>query len=232
MKKIVILFAALIVSVAAFSQEKTYTAPDFKKIKKAVKSKKSEMYYPKLVQRFIDVDSTMTYEQVYNLYYGAVTQSLYDPYGYFDADKQLDELFEGRDWTKSDLEKGLNIVNKQLEKSPASLYFTLYKFRIYQKLYGEESEEANRVSNQLGDVLTAILSTGNGLSMKTATYVLYICDEYAIMNLVGVKRTEQELVHEGKRSFDVLTIDENEYGLEKLYYDVSVMMDYLDKVLK
>ena len=59
-----------------------------------------------------------------------------------------------------------------------------------------------------------------------------ICDEYAIMNLVGVKRTEQELVHEGKRSFDVLTIDENEYGLEKLYYDVSVMMDYLDKVLK
>lgn len=232
MKKIVILFAALIVSVAAFSQEKTYTAPDFKKIKKAVKSKKSEMYYPKLVQRFIDVDSTMTYEQVYNLYYGAVTQSLYDPYGYFDADKQLDELFEGRDWTKSDLEKGLKIVNKQLEKSPASLYFTLYKFRIYQKLYGEESEEANRVSNQLGDVLTAILSTGNGLSMKTATYVLYICDEYAIMNLVGVKRTEQELVHEGKRSFDVLTIDENEYGLEKLYYDVSVMMDYLDKVLK
>ena len=233
MKKIVLFFVAVLISVAAFAQEESsFYYPDFKRLKKAVKSKKSDVYFPKLVERFIEVDTTMTWEHVFCLYYGAVTRSNFDPYGYFESQKNLDDLFAEQDWSKSDLEKGVQMVDKQLEKSPASLFFTLYKYRIYQRLYGVESEEVAKVASLVNKVLKVIFLTGNGRSMETACYVPYICDEYDILNIFGLRRTEQALVHEGKHSYDVLTLEENEYEIEKFYFDVTVMMDYMGKSFK
>src|SRR5690242_4415478 len=80
MKKIILLFF-LVESIAGFSQNHKWESPDYKKIEKDIADKESNLYYPKLLDRYLRSDTTMTLEEKRYVYYGYTFQSGYSPYG-------------------------------------------------------------------------------------------------------------------------------------------------------
>ncbi len=68
----------------------------------------------------------------------------------------------------------------------------------------------------------AIMSTGYGLSENTAFVVIYIPDEYEILEVLGFRfsGTQSLLIN----NIDMLGIFENPYGFTELYFDVSRLL--------
>ena len=54
--------------------------PDYERLSKLVNDPQGPYYYPDLVRRFAQADTTLTLEQMHCLYYGYVFQKDYDPY--------------------------------------------------------------------------------------------------------------------------------------------------------
>jgi hypothetical protein len=225
MKKLLIALFVTLISLMSYSQNYT---PNFKKIKKEVNKKKSELYYPKLLERFEAADTTLTLEQLQRFYYGAATRPDYDPYRFGDYSELIDifkkETKETKDWQRAE-----EIVNEKLKEHPTSFRFYIYKHLIYENLYGEDSQQTNDVILQLMMLSSAVTSTGDGLSEKTAFYITSVTDEYGILELLDLQSVGQSLIQKNKQSYDCLHLAENIYGLDALYFNVTICMDQLIK---
>ena len=208
-------------------------APDYKRIKKEINSKNSEFYYPELLRRFEAVDTTMTIEHLRYIYYGAATLPDYSPYGTSSFKSELEKAMNITEPTQSDWENALSIVNKQLAKDPASLTSRLYKLNISVKVFGEGSKESIDAYNQLTMLFYAILSTGDGQSEETAFYITSVSDEYTFMNMIGFRTKAQALVHsDNGQSYDVMDIVDEDGSESKLYFNITVLMESLNKMFK
>lgn len=208
-------------------------APDYKRIKKEINSKNSEFYYPELLRRFEAVDTTMTIEHLRYIYYGAATLPDYSPYGTSSFKSELEKAMDITEPTQSDWENALSIVNKQLAKDPASLTSRFYKLNILVKVFGEGSKESIDAYNQLTMLFYAILSTGDGQSEETAFYITSVSDEYTFMNMIGFRTKAQALVHsDNGQSYDVMDIVDEDGSESKLYFNITVLMESLNKMFK
>lgn len=196
-------------------------APDYKKIKKEINTKGSEFYYPELLRRFQAADTTLSLEQLRHFYYGAATRSDYDPYKMAKIDA-LREAFEKDTPNKEDWEKAANEIDKELETDPTNIRFHLYKHIVYSNLYGQDSEKAATAHNQVVMLLSAVTSTGDGSSKESAYHVINVSDEYGIMDIFGLSPTMQSLVEDKGQSYDVMELKENKYGLESMYFNITV----------
>ena len=81
----------------------TVNVPDYQQIKKDINKKDSEFYYPELLRRFQEADTTLSLEQLRHFYYGTATRSDYDPYKMAKIDA-LREAFEKDTPNKEDWE--------------------------------------------------------------------------------------------------------------------------------
>ena len=204
-------------------------APDYKRIKKEINTKGSEFYYPELLRRFEAADTTLTVEQKYYFYYGTATRSDYNPYRLSNYD-DLKEALNGDAITEEGWKKAAQVVEKELESDPTNLRFHIYKQIVYSNLYGKESKEANHAYAQVMMLLSTIMSTGDGKTPETAFHVISTTDEYGLMDMLGLSLKSQSLVERHGRSYDLMEFEENKYGLESLYFDVTVCMEAMNKI--
>ena len=196
-------------------------APDYKRIKKEINTKGSEFYYPELLRRFQAADTTLNLDQLRHFYYGTATRSEYDPYKMAKIDA-LRQAFEKDTPSKEDWEKAANEIDKELETDPTNIRFHLYKHIIYSNLYGQDSEKAAAAHNQVVMLLSAVTSTGDGSSKESAFHVINVSDEYGILEIFGFSPTMQSLVEDKGQSYDVMELKENKYGLESMYFNITV----------
>ena len=241
MKKIVsIILAASLVLTSLFVLDSCSTsrkvannvasnAPDYKQIKKAIGSKDSGFYYPELLRRFESADTTLTTEQIRYFYYGTATQSSYNPYNISNY-KEVKEVLSGDAITEDDWKRAAQIVEKHLESDPTNLRFYIYKQIVYSNLYGKESQEANKAYRQVMMLFSAITSTGDGKTPETAFHVISTADEYGLMDMLGLSLKSQSLIERHGRSYDLMEVKENKFGLESLYFDVTICMESLNKM--
>ena len=204
-------------------------APDYKQIKKAVNSKGSEFYYPELLRRFEAADTTLTAEHMYYFYYGTATRPDYNPYQMSDYDaihKALTKETPG----KEDWENAAKSIDEQLKSDPTNIRFHLYKHIVYSNLYGPESEKTVGAYNQVVMLLSAVTSTGDGRSKETAYHVISVVDEYGILDVFGLSPKMQSLVEDKGQSYDVMELEENKYGLESMYFNITVSMEAMNKM--
>jgi hypothetical protein len=80
MKTYTLLLCFFAFSLSAFAQQEIIGKPNYKKIKKSIQKKSSEFYYPVLMERFKNGDSTMTIDEKRHLYYGFTFEDSYSPY--------------------------------------------------------------------------------------------------------------------------------------------------------
>lgn len=202
----------------------TANAPDYKRIKKEINTKGSEFHYPELLRRFQAADTTLSLEQLRHFYYGTATRSDYDPYKRTKIDA-LREALSKEDWKKAAKE-----IDKELETDPTNIRFHWYKQIIYSNLYGPDSEKTADAYNQVVMLLSAVTSTGDGRSKETAFHVINVADEYGIMDIFGLSPKMQSLVEDKGQSYDVMELEENEYGLESMYFNITTSIEATNKI--
>ena len=204
-------------------------APNYKQIKKTVETKDGEFYYPELLRRFQAADTTLTVEQNYYFYYGTATRPDYNPYRHSNYD-ELKAALGDDTITEEGWRKAAQIVEKELESDPTNLRFHLYKQIVYSNLYGKESQEEFDAYTQVVMLFSAISSTGNGKTPETAFHVISVPDEYGLMEMFGLSMKSQSLIEKKGRSYDLMELEENEFGLESMYFDITVSMEALNKM--
>jgi len=94
---------------SSVSAQSFISKPDYKKIEKNIKDKKSTFYYEKLMRRFIASDSSMTLDEKQHLYYGYVFSDDYNPYSTNDGINFIYEKLNQSDSTKIDYKDVLGL---------------------------------------------------------------------------------------------------------------------------
>lgn len=118
----------------------TVNVPDYQQIKKDINKKDSEFYYPELLRRFQEADTTLSFEQLRHFYYGTATRPEYNPYQ-FDLSKALNEalLSSGDGKTKESAIYVINIADE---------YALMYRFGVTptsQSLVRENGQSYDRM---------------------------------------------------------------------------------------
>ena len=158
----------LIFSRISFAQEELNI--NFDEIKMKVENFNSETYYPKLLKRFNEFDTTLTLEENSLIYYGFSFQENYlknKP-----NEDKLKILSNNNEYEKLVLQ-----CQNILEKNPVSLEannkmgFALFKL-------GKPETEWKKYQKRYRDLRKVIVRSGNGLSCETAFKVIYVSDEY------------------------------------------------------
>lgn len=218
----------LLLSLSLSAQSEQFKAPDYAEIEKRISKEESEYYYPRLMPRFIAGDTTMSIEAKRHLYYGFRYQDNYSPYGNNEAEEEVKALFRKDSLSLQDFQEIMEISAKGLQENPFN--FRLLNVRLYAADTLSKSEEFRKVLAQYDIIVEAILSSGDGLTKETAYYVISVPHEYALLNALGFNFGGKQSTYENR--YDYLTLAENEYGIEGLYFDVSPSFDYLSGLFK
>ncbi len=222
MRQPIILLFLLVLSSSLLAQEKKTEAPNYKKIEKAIKKKKSDYYYPTLFARFQEADSSLTLEEKRHLYYGYTFESEYSPYSRSDYEDSLRSIFEKEELDVLDFQRLINFTDSILAEDPFHLDAMNYQLYASEELGYIES--FNRRLFQLRGIIDALMSSGNGASREEAFYVINTSHEYALIDILGFRFGGSQSLRD---HYDYLTLAENGAGLEGLWFDVSPCLESL-----
>lgn len=201
----------------ANAQNEEVAAPDYITIKKNVIDKSSPLYFDKLFVRYNNADSTMTLEEKRHLYYGYSFTDEYSPYNRTDEENKLHKVLQKENADKKDLEKIIEYTDAILKQYPFSLRMKEYRLYSFREL--DRFAEAEKENAQAKIIIDAILSSGNGTEKENAFYVIKTSDEYEILSLLGFDFGGSQKLIDGR--YDYLTLAENPYQLEGLYFEIS-----------
>jgi len=199
------------------SQDHDIRPLKYKKLRKEIKKKKSPFYYPALFQRYIDLDTSLTVEEFRYLYYGYTFQDAYQPYSIPVLRDSLVGYLSRRDLMQAEYLVAARIGSELLKESPFRLretFITAVSFEmagnvIMSSIYFTYYEKQ----------VDAIMSSGDGLSTNSAFAIIYVQDEYEMMEVLGFKFGGNQYLLNG--DFDMLEVEQNPYGVDALYFDVS-----------
>ena len=189
-------------------------------MREGVRDKERLVHIQDAIDVLMERKDTHSYEEIVS-----------DPIVFYGFVKHIEAL-SGDTLTKEKWQKAAQAVEKQLQSDPTNLRFHQYKRIVYSNLYDMESEECINAFNQVFMLVSAISATGDGLSKETAFHVISTTDEYGIMEILGVSPKSQSLIHDKGQSYDLMELEENEYGLDALYFNVTVCFETLNKLFR
>ena len=217
-KKLFIILTILFVfSNLAISQDQEIRPIKFKKLKKEIRKQRSPFYYPVLFQRYLDLDTSLTYEEFRYLYYGFTFQDAYSPYGIPALQDSLISYLSRLELLRAEYEVAARIGGQLLRESPFRLRETFITAVAYEM--AGDGKMSSIYFSFFEKQVDAIMSSGDGLSTNTAFVVIYIRDEYEMLEVLGFKFGGGQALLAG--DYDKLELEENPYGVEALYFDVS-----------
>lgn len=226
MKKITLLFA-LFFCTLGFSQNPDFKKIDHSEIKKKITPKDSKFYYPKLIEKYNQSDTSLTIEEKRALYYGFINSSKYSPYGSRDLTDKISTILNNYSIEKEDYEKIVEYSDLLLEENPFNINAINYMLYAYKQL--ENSSDAIKTTIKLQIINDAILSSGDGLTKETAYIVINTNHEYSLLSSLGY---DFGGISSGVEQYDYLSIKENEQNIEGLYFDASVSANYMANLFK
>lgn len=238
MNKFLIMFAAMLFAFVAKGQDvdtanySEYIIPDYEQIRKDCSGKAGELYYNKLAKRFAEYDTSLTLHELQAFYYGQAYLANYDPYMDYDELNEIRTIMR-RETTLPALKKIIKLADAVISKNPAepqAYYYKAIAQAIARDEYGkEEKPDAKNKFNVLVDIL---FSTGNGVSVEKAMHVVNVDHEYLIMGINGFSMKRQSLSNIDGHSYDVFDLDSNEYNIDKLYFNVDLIIGAWGKIFR
>ena len=168
----------------AKAEEGDFLIPDFEAIEHDVNEPSSHYYYPKLFARFCEGDTTMTPVELERLYYGFSFQEDFDPYRdvKYNREKATD-LYTKESHTPEELDRIIQNAQRVLADFP----FELRQMKLLSYAYTQKGDEeaANIWENKLRQILSVIISSGDGLTPETAWYVISSIHPYDVIYCYG-----------------------------------------------
>lgn len=223
MKKIYYLLA-LFISFTAGAQSTDITAPDYASIEQNINNSNSPYYYPKLFEKYMQADASMTLEEKRHLYYGYALTTNYAPFSRAQEEKDLYELLVQSNPGKKEYEKVLKYTDIILQNYPYSLRIKDYRIYCLKELGRIQEAELEMAQKEI--IIDAVLSSGDGTTKETSLYVINPVNEYEFIDLIGYEYAGREELIENR--YDYLVLNENSYNLKGMYFDVTPCIKALD----
>lgn len=220
MKNKILLLLSLLVTGFSVMAQTEEEAPDYMKIARDINNRDSELYYPRLMRRFMANDTTLSLEDYRTLYYGFTMQEDYDPYRVSPYTLKLKE-FSGADTISL---TACDSIIKYGLKAVADFPFDIRSMNML--IYGYKCKK-NEVQRQiwtekLKNILDAIISSGDGETEESAFYVIYPAHEYDIINRFGLTAKSSTLL---PPDLDYITVEENKFNIKGYFFNISRILD-------
>jgi len=172
--KTLLTIISLILAVSGIAQEKPIITPvNYDSVQAAVTNAEKDTYYPKLLKRFNQFDTSLTLNDYRLLYYGFAFEAGYAPY-YDNGTREIVPLIKDRRY-----DKALEVCDKILSTNPASISTNSYKSFVLMNM--AENDSSRRYAIRVRNLINAILSSGDGLTCETGFKVIYVSDEYTLL---------------------------------------------------
>lgn len=201
---------------------------DFDEIKLLTQDSLSETYYPKLIERFMSFDTTLTENDFKLIYYGNVFADNYNPYGTSETQREFLELYNKQDYSNA-IPLGLQV----LKENPINTTVLFKMIIIYYQLSDKENQ--NKYAMLYYGLLNEIYLSGDGNTCETAMVVIKVSDEYEIIAELQLNVEMQSLVGDcDLMEFEIESQNDEKYKvpIEKLYFNVRMPLDNLSKQFK
>ncbi len=195
------------------------TAPDYKEIEKNIAIR---YQYSDLMEQYLAGNNDMTIDEQRHLYYGYVFQIQYNP---SDTSRYNNEL--AISLSKVHLsDNDYNIIEKSAKALIAEDPFNLRALNALLIVYAEKDNvEQYKITNQKIDIVQrAIASSGDGMTTKTAYYVIKVSHEYDILNFLGYRYGGSKKLEKDK--CNSLTLAPNPYDIDKVYFNIEPSLNY------
>jgi hypothetical protein len=205
----------LTIAIAGIAQDKPIPV-NYDSVKSAVTDPGKDTYYPKLLQRFNQFDTTLTLEDYRLIYYGHAFDTSYYPY-INDGGMEITQLVKKRKY-----DKALEECDKVLAKTPTAITTNSYKSIVLMNMAVNDSARLYAIRTK--KLISAILSSGDGLTCETAFKVIYVSDEYTLMRDVF---EVNNLFRTTKPPCDKWKISKSKnYSSNTIYFDYSANTIY------
>jgi len=221
MKKNLFFLTAVIISNVALAQDLSYSPPDYELIKSEINDNSSKFYYPQLLDRLTNFDSTLTNEEYRYLYYGYVFHDNYDPHWTSPDEENLLKYYRSTDLKEEDYDQIIKLATHSIDLFPFDLRAMNYLGFIYH-LKGDE-KSASKMAFRFQSTIGAILSTGNGETCEAGFHVISIGHEYVILNMFQFQMKSQSLTGD----CDYLALEKDQRNVEGIYFNVKQLNDIL-----
>lgn len=213
--KFVFTFLFLITCSISFAQAPFNYQRDYRSILEQTKDKGSDLYYQKLLIRFLDNDTSLTRAQTLALLIGFTDDKKYKPYRDMGTEKEIYDLNEGGEY-----EEALEASKDYLQKHPVSL--RILKERSYSYHQLKKADSAKYFMDLVDKVMGAMIYSGKGRKMEDAIFSLGLSDgEYFVSN-IGMTVTGKNTAWDKQRNFifivDALT-DDGEH--QNFYFNIQ-----------
>ncbi|MBX9850770.1 MAG: DUF4919 domain-containing protein [Cytophagaceae bacterium] len=187
---------------------------DYPYIKARISDSTSNTFYPVLTQRFNDSDSTLTGEDFYLLYYGAIFLPDYDTTKILEAERAI----RLANYTGEFLE-AYELSDSLLKIYPVSIqaYFEKAYACFSLKRFGEEAYNNKRYKV----LIRTVMGRGDGKSFETACHINLHNDAYEIVKYLQLESKEElEVEYQGK-TYEVVHLRPNKLKLNHLYFIIG-----------
>lgn len=241
MKKIQSLLATLLLSFASWGQDTADTylpsffPPDYQQIQKDCSGKQGARFYANLAKRFEALDTTLDIKDLHTFYYGQAYLDSYSPYGDPSEFSQIRDILNKEEApTVQDSRTIVKLANAVIARCPAeprAYYFKFIGQSIACEHFGGDTNDLAKTRDQFNTLFHTIASTGNGLNPELAMHVVNTAHEYMMMNMYGFQPTMQHLLNNPDgHSYDMFTIDSNEYDVDTLYFNIDCIVNSWSKL--
>jgi hypothetical protein len=213
MKRLFLIQFSTLLTFISFGQIKPIDLTEIKNISKADT-------YNNLFIRFIANDTTLMLNDYLVIYYGQAFRDDYKPNARHDSVKVLNKYLNSNNIGSIDFHKVLNYTKLILKEYPFNIEQVYVGAIAYDKLGLVDSSKIWFYKYE--NLIKTILSSGDGKSQKTAFIVTKVTDEYSILNALGLQFAGQSLINKKKKYYDLMSVSQNDYGIEDLYFDINL----------
>lgn len=200
---------------------------DYAKIEKVTKDPRSPFYFPVLLKRYLESDTSMTKEDRMYFYYGYSYSDQYKVMSVDQYDDSVRAILQKDTVTQNDWKKLIVYADSSLQSDPVNMRMLNFQAYAYEQLDSVDRADLNRI--KIGIISNAIINSGDGKTLKTAFHVITVRDEYDLMNMLKLKSDGQSLVN---GHYDLIAIKENKYGIKELYFNVYRSMEKMDEMFR
>lgn len=228
MKDILIAFVFVLNFLNVSGQNTEFKAPDYNGIKSIMNDIESEYYYPKLMERYVNSDTTLSFQDFRVLYYGFLFTDAYSPYGQSDYLDSINFIANKDTLLEDDYRSIIKYERLVLKEYP----FNLRDLNALAYSYFQIGDTLSMLFTdfKINMIINTILYTGDGKKEKTAWHVISVSHEYDILGLLGFQfGGSQSLTNKG---CDYLEVQENEYDIKGFYFDVNKILDKEAEIFK
>ncbi|MEX1000660.1 MAG: DUF4919 domain-containing protein [Crocinitomicaceae bacterium] len=226
MKKFALIFLLAVCS--HLLQAQHVSQINFNKIKENITDSSSNFFYPKLLKKIEETDTTLLEEEYFHLYYGNVFQEGYYPYGTSHFKKDFLDAYESGNYEQA-FEKGEVALNAQPVDLELLLKMSILSFKL------EKVELKRKFAGHFYAFLDVIYRSGDGKSLETAYVVTSVDHEYFIAGDLGLRVVHQQLVNDCDLLFFSKRDQKKIKGrkkIKRLYFNVRMPLMSLSKSFK